>query len=259
MRLHATLNFCHEDGPVTRSCAHKPSGVMQRTQCPLQDRDLSATNKNCQGRSVLDQACYTVGAGFHAIIRLGGDWTAMKESSGRMRSVVALTILIYGLTVGMAAGEKANICITDTSSRPLTPKSVDEAVVIVRATLDAVQTDGDKLLKFHTITTIKGQHRASWTVGFSLIMLPEMFDDEFSDLVGKEVIVGLATAPVDQPAEMVAGEHCGPIFYFETNIPDVISAYMAGLMAEKGLLPPDVIDNMNRRRKLIDDAQINKN
>jgi len=30
-------------------------------------------------------------------------------------------------------------------------------------------------------------------------------------------------------------------------------------MAEKGLLPADVIDNMNRRRKLIDAAQINKN
>jgi hypothetical protein len=183
----------------------------------------------------------------------------MKESSGRMRSVVSLTILIFGLTVGMAAGERADICIPDTSFRPLTTKSVDEAVVIVRATFDAVQTvgDGDKLLKFHTITTIKGQHRASWTVGFSPVLIPAMFDMEFSDLVGKEVIVGLATAPVDQPAEMVAGERCGPKFIFAINFPDVTSVYIAGPMAEKGLLPPDVIDNMNRRRNLIDDAQIN--
>ena len=224
---------------------------------------LKDRNKNCQGRSVLDQACYTVGVGFHAIIRLGGDWTAMKESSGRMRSVVSLTILIYGLTVGMAAAERADICVPDTSFRPLTTKSVDEAVVIVRATFDAVQTVGDgKLLKFHTITTIKGQHRASWTVGFSpfsLVFIPAMFDLEFSDLVGKEVIVGLATAPVDQPAEMVAGERCGPKFIFDINFPDVTNVYKAEPMAEKGLLPADVIDNMNRRRKLIDAAQINKN
>lgn len=202
-----------------------------------------------------------MGVGFHAIIRLGGDWTAMKESSGRMRSVVSLTILIFGLTVGMATAERANICIPDTSFRPLTTKSVDEAVVIVRAAFDAIETvgDGGKLLKFHTISTIKGQHRASWTVGFSGIMLPELLDDELSDLVGKEVIVGLATAPVDQPAEMVAGERCGPKFIFATSIPDIFSVNMAGPIAEKGLLPPDVIDNMNRRRKLIDDAQINKN
>lgn len=180
-----------------------------------------------------------------------------------MRSVVSLTILIYGLTVGMAAAERADICVPDTSFRPLTTKSVDEAVVIVRATFDAVQTVGDgKLLKFHTITTIKGQHRASWTVGFSpfsLVFIPAMFDLEFSDLVGKEVIVGLATAPVDQPAEMVAGERCGPKFIFDINFPDVTNVYKAEPMAEKGLLPADVIDNMNRRRKLIDAAQINKN
>ena len=189
----------------------------------------------------------------------------MKKSSGRMRSVVSLTILIFGLTVGMAAGERADICIPNTSSRPLTTKSVDEAVVIVRATFDAaIQTvgGGDKLLKFHTIATIKGQHRAAWTVWFSRTfsheLFDEMFDLEFPDLVGKEVIVGLATAPVDQPAEMVAGDRCGVKFIFATNIPDVPSVYMAAPMAEKGLLPPDVIDNMNRWRKLIDDAQINK-
>ena len=177
-----------------------------------------------------------------------------------MRNVVSLTILIYGLTVGMAAAERADICVPDTSFRPLTPASMDEAVVIVRATFDAVQTVGDgKLLKFHTITTLKGQHRASWTVGFLPVLIPAVFDLEFSDLVGKEVIVGLATAPVDQPAEMVAGERCGPKFIFDINFPDVTNVYKAGPMAEKGLLPPDVIDNMNRRRKLIDDAQINNN
>ena len=134
-----------------------------------------------------------------------------------MRSVVLLTIPIFSLTVWTAAAEKATICITNTSSRPLTTKSVDEAIVIVRATFDAIRTVGDsnKLLEFRTITTIKGPHRASWTVGFpGGVMLPELLDDELFDLVGKEVIVGLATAPVDQPAEMVAGERCGPKFIF---------------------------------------------
>ena len=128
---------------------------------------------------------------------------------------------------------------------------MDEAVVIVRATFDAIQTmsDGYKLLKFHTITTIKGQHRASWKVGFSPALIPELLDDELSDLVGKEVIVGLATAPIDEPAEMVAGERCGPKFIFGINLPDAVSVYMAERMAKKGLLPPDVIDNMIDRRR----------
>lgn len=175
-----------------------------------------------------------------------------------MRRVVSLTVLVFGLSVGTAAAERATICIPSTSSRPLTTESVDEAVVVVRATFDALRTmgDGDKLLEFHTITTIKGQHRSSWTVGFpGEKMLPVLIDDELSDLVGEEVIVGLATAPVDQPAEMVAGERCGPKFIFVTDLPDNLSVNMAGSVAKKGLLPPDVISTMNRRRKLIEDAE----
>jgi hypothetical protein len=183
----------------------------------------------------------------------------MKKSTGK--NVVSLAILIVGLTIGTATSERAYICLADTSFKPLTTASVDEAVVIIRGTFDAIQTagDSDKLLKFHTKTTIKGQHRASWTVVFSRIVFPEIFDSEFSDLVGKEVIVGLATAPVDQPAAMVAGERCGPKFIFAINVPDEPSVHMAEPLAEKGLLPLDVTENMNRRLKLIDDAKTNRN